>query len=133
MSGNAKRRYLPALLWAALIMVVSSIPDLSTKSIRIGYIDKIAHFGEYSVLGFLTAYAIGGFHRSAWRIFGISSLLSALYGIFDELHQLFVPGRTTEIWDMAADILGAVLASALYVRFGRREGTSDSRDRSAGE
>lgn len=39
-------------------------------------------------------------------------IVASLFGISDELHQLFVPGRECSIWDMGADSLGALIAQA---------------------
>jgi len=34
-------------------------------------------------------------------------VISSLYGVTDEYHQVFVPGRTFDVLDMAADAFGA--------------------------
>ncbi len=107
--------YLPALLWAAVIFAVSSIPDLSAPELGIKFGDKIIHFFEYFILGFLTAYAVSKQTERIWMVFIISAAVSGVYGILDEIHQLFVPGRSTEGFDMLADVLGSILAAAIYV------------------
>jgi len=117
MMRGKKKYYLPAIVWAVLITIVSSIPNLSTPRLGITFVDKLAHFLEYAVLGFLTARAVRGFRDDPWSIFWISSAIAALFGVLDETHQLFVPGRSMEFLDMTADILGSVLASAIYVRY----------------
>lgn len=38
------------------------------------------------------------------------------YGASDEIHQMFVPGRSPEIFDFLADTTGGILA-ALFVKF----------------
>ena len=128
MLKGRKKYYLPAVIWAVLIMIVSSIPDVSTSAVGFTWIDKIAHFCEYFILGFLTAYAVSGFSRKTWSIFLISVLMTAVYGVLDEFHQLFVPGRFMEGWDMVADFLGSILAVTLFVRFLQRKARASSRD-----
>ena len=50
-----------------------------------------------------------------------SAIIGTLYGLSDELHQSFVPGRDASIEDAAADAFGALLGSlALVLYFARR-------------
>jgi VanZ family protein len=111
---------LPAIVWAVLILVVSSIPDLSTPGLGFTMTDKIGHFAEYFILGFLTARAVSIFNKRPLSIFWISSALASGYGILDEFHQLLIPGRTTEGLDMTANILGSILAAAIFARIFQR-------------
>ena len=112
--------YVPAVIWAVLILIGSSIPDLSAPGLGFTMADKIVHFAEYFVLGLLTARAVSAFYKQPLKIFWLSSALTCGYGMLDELHQLLIPGRTTEGLDMVADILGSILAVALYAGLWRR-------------
>ncbi len=67
--------------------------------------DKLAHFLAYALLGFLLAWGLGK-RRTA---FG----LAALYGLLDEFHQRFTPGREVSLGDFLADALGAALGATL--------------------
>lgn len=40
-------------------------------------------------------------------------LAASFYGVIDEAHQYFVPGRNCNIWDWIADTLGAVIGAAV--------------------
>lgn len=115
MAKLKRRHYLPALFWAILILTVSSIPHLPplTDKIKIG--DKIAHFLEYFVFGALIAHMLRQMNKSILRILLMTSVIGTIYGILDELHQLFIPGRITDPLDMTADALGAILASLIYI------------------
>ena len=104
--------WLPVALYMALIFAVSSIthpPDLSTS---IG--DKGAHGLLYSGLAALMVRALAG----GWQPFGGGIAVAAvgysiLYGATDEIHQLFVPNRSADIRDLAADAVGAAVGVAL--------------------
>ncbi len=48
-------------------------------------------------------------------ILGIA--LASLYGISDEIHQIFVPDRVADIYDVIADILGSMIGVMLYQFF----------------
>jgi VanZ family protein len=75
--------------------------------------DKLIHVVEYAILGWLVrrAIAVGlDLPATPWWIAGA---LAALYGCTDELHQLFVPGRSGDGADAAADLLGGLLGARL--------------------
>lgn len=67
--------------------------------------DKVAHFLEYLGLGLLLSRATGRW-TTGW-------VLAAWYGALDEVHQAFVPGRSSGIDDWFADLLGAWVGSRL--------------------
>jgi hypothetical protein len=80
-------------------------------------IDKVAHFGLFGLLAMLVVR--NGFPpRRAW----IAVALVALFGLTDEWHQSFTPGRYVEIADWVADTLGAIVAVTVYVRWPRVRG-----------
>jgi VanZ family protein len=107
-------RWAPVLAWAALIFVLSSIPDLGTG---LGGWDlvlrKIAHAAEFAVLGFLLLRAAGGTQLALG--------LGIAYAVSDEIHQHFVPGRLGSPLDVLIDSVG-VLAGVLAWRRVRRGG-----------
>ncbi len=72
--------------------------------------DKIIHMGAYFVMGlFSWRFFNDYFTRPLWLI--IFSLgYCSLYGILDEWHQSFVPGRDADVLDWVADTLGASIA-----------------------
>ncbi len=110
----------PAVAWALLLLFMSSQSSLPV-SLHSG-LDKVAHFGAYSVLGALLAHAairLGAPLR-------IAVLAGILYGAMDELYQSTVPGRDAAVGDWIADALG-VLAGTLFVLvFFRRRRTPAS-------
>jgi VanZ family protein len=77
--------------------------------------DKSAHVLAYSVLGFLLlrAFSKGRVAGISWRAITLTIVFATLYGASDELHQRFVPGRSPDVLDVAADALGASCAAAV--------------------
>lgn len=69
---------------------------------------KCAHATEYALLGILWMLTLGAFEVSMIRRWWISWLLSALYASGDELHQMFVPGRSCQLKDVLIDSGGAI-------------------------
>jgi len=108
MAQIKRKAFLPVLIMAMVILTLSSIPSLAPPSIDIEFEDKIAHFAEYSILGFLAARAIwiSKIPRPKHYLFAVGAC--SLFAVFDEIHQIIIPNRTTDIFDMAADMLGAV-------------------------
>ena len=110
----AKRRWLPAILWAIVILTVSSIPDLDITAGRFRGCDKLSHFIEYSVLGIAVRYRAGG-PRVGFALGGVG------FAALDELHQKLVPNRITSFWDLVADVGGLLLGFFLIGwRIGRK-------------
>jgi VanZ family protein len=76
--------------------------------------DKIGHAILYAGLGFVVALYLKGNHdpktRTIWCLTGAFCLV---YGISDEFHQYFVDGRTAEIGDVIADLIGGLLGAVL--------------------
>lgn len=47
------------------------------------------------------------------RVLTSSAALAMLFGLTDEVHQIFVPGRSFQVKDLAINALGAGLAAAI--------------------
>lgn len=80
---------------------------------------KAAHIVAYFVLGLIIYSIIKTYKLTIKRTIVLSIILALLYAIFDEVHQLFVPGRSGEIRDVLIDTVAAgagVGACNLYYR-----------------
>jgi len=111
--------WLPAAAWAATLYWLSSRPSVPAPEVP--NIDKVAHFGAYAVLGALLAFAA---HRSRLPVLAAVAV-GALYGASDEIHQMYVPGRSPDVLDWAADAAGVVTACYLYTRWRTRRAAAD--------
>jgi VanZ family protein len=49
------------------------------------------------------------------KILPAATIIGVLYGISDEIHQLFVPGRYFSLQDILINSIGVILASTLYL------------------
>ncbi|MEW6184889.1 MAG: VanZ family protein [Thermodesulfobacteriota bacterium] len=81
--------------------------------------DKLYHLLEYGILGILLTRVLveyGFFPSPLKKIIGVL-LISFLYGLSDEFHQWFVPGRSAVWGDVLADSLGGGLGGWFYLRF----------------
>ncbi|PYZ92673.1 VanZ family protein [Salipaludibacillus keqinensis] len=127
------------LLWMGLIFYLSHQPATESNELSTGitqmilqavetlvpfatidinsfnfFIRKSAHFVAYLVLGVLTIHAL---RQSG--VYGAKSVVTTFvicvaYAISDEVHQLFIPGRSGEVRDVVIDSAGAGTGIGLY-------------------
>lgn len=105
-----------ALGWAVVIYTLSSQTGLNVPPLFSGQ-DKLLHALIFGILGFLVAGALlPAAHRTRRRHIVMAVVLVAVYGVLDEIHQHFVPGRTPEVLDVLADIGGGLMGVWLFTR-----------------
>lgn len=110
-----------------LIFALSSVPGRRIQAAHDW--DKVAHVLEYAVLGWLGQRALREVGLSPGRAALVSAAGAILYGASDEWHQSFVPGRSSDPADVAADAAGAVLGAGVALLAETRGLRSAARDR----
>ena len=73
------------------------------------FIRKVAHFCSYLVLGVLVTNALRRSGVEGLKLYAFALGICVLYAISDEVHQLFVPGRSGQAADVFIDSAGALL------------------------
>ncbi len=115
--------WLPVAAYMAAIFYMSSQSE-PIPGLRLAHgTDKLAHAMAYSLLGYLMARATIGTwpNRRPVSMAFLGALAASLYGVSDEIHQSFVPGRVPCVGDVLADAFGAFLgAYVLLFLHGRR-------------
>jgi VanZ family protein len=120
MSKNNWLIIIGLVLYCALIFYLSSLPGDSIPNFAVS--DKIIHFFLYLGLGLISTHFLYGlkFSSSRVKIVVITLAFTALYGLSDEIHQLFVIGRNFDVLDLFVDIIGGfsgcLIMSYLYPR-----------------
>lgn len=95
----------------AMLFGFSSLSTLPSPPADLSFYD--VHIAAYAGLGALTARAAGkGTRHVSWRAVLVAIAISSLYGVSDEYHQRFVPGRSFDTLDMAADAIGSVVGAS---------------------
>lgn len=75
------------------------------------YIRQYAHFFLYACLGVSVSISVFTFPCGhGWAFWLLPVLICLLYACTDEIHQLFVPGRSGKLSDVGVDALGFCLA-----------------------
>ncbi len=89
-----------------MILILTSwpSPQVSTK---VAWSDKIVHFSVYAVLGHLVARALAAPRSRATLLAAVAGM--CVFGMLDEVHQAWIPGRDASIADWMADLLGATV------------------------
>ncbi len=109
------RYFVPVLAWMGIIFALSAQPSLGIagQSVSLPYllVRKSAHIVEYFILGvlafrFFRFYFPRNTHATAAGVV----LLSLLFALSDEAHQLFVAGREGRITDVGIDAIGILLS-----------------------
>jgi len=126
--SKSNRRVLAAalaglcLIYWIIIFTATHIPLKPLPGGQSKWFDKVEHCSAYAGLTVLLC-AVG----ATWvfgpaRLYGSVFGTVALYGAFDELTQVFVPGRSADLRDWAADLVGAgagIVVFAIVQRFCR--------------
>lgn len=107
------------LAWLLLIFVTSEIPippaDPAYQKDWFDYIfDKDVHMLMYGVLAVLLLSWLREFNRRRITVYALTVIVALAYGVFDEWHQSFVPGRGVSGWDVVFDGIGALAGIALW-------------------
>jgi VanZ family protein len=102
----------PLVLWIALMITVSSIPNLHVPRPFDGQ-DAVFHLAEFAVFGLLLyrAFSLHGWStvRNWLLVVSFSVVVAAVY----EGHKLMVPGRHTSVVDLITDLFGALAGLGL--------------------
>jgi len=123
------------LLFMAVLYWLSSLPvtPLNDDAALHGLLYRMPssvqnalHVPTYAVLSWSTWWALGAWLRVPRARVISACAIASVYGIFDECHQFFVPGRHGSPIDITLDIAGALLGIRLAAWIGSRAGTITS-------
>jgi VanZ family protein len=109
--------FTPLIIYWIVLFIATTIPVESVPKIAVS--DKMNHLAAYFLLSVLL-YMTLIYQRKSFFLFNNAAitalLIAAFYGAFDEIHQLFVPGRFAEFLDWLADVAGSLLG-VLFISF----------------
>jgi len=127
MPSKLLTHWLPVIAWATLIFLFSANPDpygLLPETIDKSwdtFIGTTMHFLEYAVLSLLLARALSKNQSLKRSHIYLTILLSILYSLSDEIHQLYVPGRTFQLLDLFVDFLGIQAGVFLFIKIKKKK------------
>ena len=100
-------------IYMVLILSISAIPTNIIPALGFRHADKIAHFFEYSILGFLAVQSfkpLNGYHLFYIIFSGF------IFGVFDEWWQSFISDRCTSLFDLLSDNFGMLISSIIFYK-----------------
>ena len=112
-------RIVPVLLLMGTIFFLSHQPGTQLQLPYIFGLDKLSHGVAYATLAAAMLYAAPrkALFLQPWRVGALIVLFCLLYGMTDEYHQSFIPGRVPSFGDIIADVTGAGLLVFLWLRY----------------
>jgi len=117
--------WLVAIAYSACILYVSSLPGSVTLDYGFLRSDKVVHALAFALLSIFVRYALesSGLCVAGPTPYLLAVLIAASYGVTDEFHQAFVPGRAASFSDWTADAAGPAIFQGFFylqARLGRR-------------
>ena len=105
------KKWLPAIIIALTIFLLSSLSGDSVEKTGLGHepYQINAHFFLY----FLLTFAL----FKATKDVGYAITIAIFYSLTDEFHQIFVPGRSFQFFDILVDSLGTLLAGVILWKY----------------
>jgi VanZ family protein len=127
---KALRYWLPALIWAGGLFLLSALPPIVPGEKKVGFVglDKWSHLAAYGLLAALILWPLRRHHHlTPSKAALLAAVLAAAYGATDEWHQSFIPYRYCTLGDWTADALGAILLAAVWYLYESRRSAQANR------
>lgn len=105
-------KFVPSIIIFACSWYLSSQETIEQMPQFFGA-DKIVHFVCFAGLTFWVAFGCGKLKNSRISFF-LPIIIVSLYGIIDEFHQSWTPGRSCSVFDWMADTIGSFLGSIIF-------------------
>ncbi|MEA2115337.1 MAG: VanZ family protein [Thermodesulfobacteriota bacterium] len=111
-------RFVPLIAVMGIIFFLSNQPGDSLDLPDIPDLDKGLHCMVYGVLALSALFAVPEYkyQASPFWVSLLVVLFCLLYGISDEFHQSFIPGRFPSVLDLVADTIGAMIVVLVWFR-----------------
>ena len=127
-----RRSRIAAIAWGVFLFTLTSWPSPPRLPLvaRIPNFDKLVHFTLYAVEAWLLYRSVrwpGGRRFSFTRALAIVGAM-AVWGVADETHQTWIPGRSMEGEDVGADVAGAAAGAVVASVVSGKRGARASRE-----
>ena len=93
-----------------IVNILINIFNINNLDILSYIVRKLAHLTEYTILGILISNMVKQINFKTYT----GLIISVSYAISDEIHQLFIPGRSCQITDICIDTIGICIGFIIY-------------------
>ena len=97
-----------------IVNIITNIFSIKNIDLITTIVRKCAHVTEYIILGILMLNCLKDY--SIKNVIIVSIMLCIIYSISDEVHQLFIEGRSGEVIDVFIDTIGIIIGNLIYKR-----------------
>ena len=101
-----------------IVNILSNIFHFTNINLITVIVRKLAHITEYLILGILMLNCLKEYNIK--NVVIVSILVCILYSCSDEIHQIFISGRSGEVVDVLIDTIGIVLGNLIYKRIAKK-------------
>lgn len=118
--GERKRTWILLgrnIIWATVIFILCTLPgdSIPNPHLNIPHLDKAVHFGMFFIMAVLLCNELEYQTRFRLRkIYAITVVIAFLYGGTIEVLQQHCFSRSGDVWDLVADVFGAVAGCGVY-------------------
>lgn len=113
-----KNKFIPigiVILVAVTIFYLSTFKSIPTGIPLVNFnLSYVYHFGIFALFTFFLTIWVKGNNKLNLKYFLMILLISIIYAISDEVHQIFVPGRFGNVADLLVDGIGSMFAIGIY-------------------
>ncbi|OEK00030.1 hypothetical protein BFP97_00205 [Roseivirga sp. 4D4] len=124
-TGQKNWLYLmPAIIWALILAFLMLLPQESFPESKLLSYDKLAHIGVFALLSALLLF--GGLKtkflgKTKTSLLARSLTISIVYSTGLEFLQNFSPGRSTDLYDLIANVVGAIFGVLVFYIFNKNK------------
>lgn len=114
---------LPASFWAISVAILMLLPQESFPESKLLSYDKLAHIGVFAILsGLFTFGALKNrlFSKSKISLITSSLTICIVYSAGLEFLQQYAPGRSTDLYDLIANVVGAIFGVLVFYIFNKK-------------
>ena len=120
MHSKAWLRFLPALVWGIILAILILAPSDSFPDSKLLSYDKLAHVGVFALLSGLVSFGAHtttflGKNKTSKTFWTLT--ISIVYSAGLEGLQQFSPGRMTDLYDLIANVVGAIIGVRVFSIF----------------